>query len=79
MCVEVCVCAAQTWPAGAAGVAGGARSASCHPPAYPPRTLTTTPLHIFDDDNILAVIPPFTKSCLIVPALPYLIFCLVTV
>ncbi|KAH9638748.1 hypothetical protein HF086_002204 [Spodoptera exigua] len=51
MCVEVSVSAAQAWPAPTAAGAG-----PCEPPVYPPRTLTTTPLHIFDDDNVLKTV-----------------------
>lgn len=57
MCVEVAVNTSQVWPAAAAASAG-----PCQAPVYPPRSVTATPLHIFDDDNVLKV-PPCSNVC----------------
>lgn len=51
MCVEVAVNTSQVWPAAAAASAG-----PCQAPVYPPRSVTATPLHIFDDDNVLKTV-----------------------
>ncbi|XP_047030081.1 uncharacterized protein LOC124637559 [Helicoverpa zea] len=52
MCVEVSVSAAEVWPTAAAAAAD-----ACQTPEYAPRTRHTTPLHIFDDVNILKTVP----------------------
>ncbi|KAJ8721762.1 hypothetical protein PYW08_004164 [Mythimna loreyi] len=62
MRVEVCVSAAQVWPTGGAGAAAGGAGAAvggahCHAPGYPARTVSSTPLYIYDDDNILMTVP----------------------
>uniref|UniRef100_A0A2A4JGN3 Uncharacterized protein n=1 Tax=Heliothis virescens TaxID=7102 RepID=A0A2A4JGN3_HELVI len=52
MCVEVSVSAAEVWPTAAAAAASASQT-----PVYPPRTVHTTPLHMFDDVNILRTVP----------------------
>lgn len=58
MCVEVCVSAAQAWQVEGVDGAVAAAGTPCQTPLYPPRTVTSTPLHIYDDDNILQVCLP---------------------